>query len=152
MQTVANDDPREPDDTITLRRMTGLVDLCGALEAAQFARVFVYPSPSSMDHQNAIAAFIDIFGAATDSWDEADVPNKAPVLDLLCQRLAVLESLGLFLHCGTAIRALLTDDTHRVVLPLAVISIDDDASACCLMQLPEEALVTDECRRGKRTG
>ncbi len=93
---MADDDPREPDDTVTLRRMTGLVDLCGALEAAQFARVFVYPSPASKDHQKAIAAFIDIFGAATDSWDEADVPNKAPVLDLLCQRLAVLESLGLY--------------------------------------------------------
>lgn len=141
------DDHHEPADTVTLQRMTGLVDLCGALEAAQFARVFVYPSPASTDHQQAITAFIDIFGAATDAWDETDVPNKAPVLDLLRQRLATLESLGLFLHCGTAVRPLLTDDTHRVVLPLAVISIDGDASPCCTLRLPDEALVADDCRQ-----
>jgi hypothetical protein len=125
-------------EVLSLQRVASTLNLCDALDAAQFARLYLYGEPTCREAAVAIEAFIATFGAATEAWLSPDLPNKAPLIDLLHSRLAALHRLGIFVHCATVQRTVTVDDGSRVTLPVAILAFGETPAPTRTAVLPAE--------------
>jgi hypothetical protein len=132
-------------EAVILERVRSTAELCAAVEAAQYARVFLYGEPETNEDALAIEAFIETFAAATDNWSSPDVPNKAPLLDLLRSRTRALEAVGIFVHQACIERDIVVEDGSQVALLVAVIGLGKDPMPTRTVSLPAQLRA---CRGG----
>jgi hypothetical protein len=125
-------------ETLLLRRVGTTSELCSVVESAQYARVFLYDEPATNEHALTIEAFIAVFATATEGWDAAHLPNKAPLVEALRMRLRELEAIGLFVHAACIERQIVLADDSRIALPIAVIGIDTDPAPTRTAALPAQ--------------
>jgi len=125
-------------EAVILERVRSKRELCAAVEAAQYARVFLYGEPETNEDALAIEAFIETFAAATDSWSSPELPNKAPLLDLLRARVHALEAAGLFIHQACIERDIVLADGSEVALIVAVVGLSKDPMPTRTVSLPAQ--------------
>jgi hypothetical protein len=110
-------------------------ELVPVLRAAQFAR-FVRPAePETEGEAQAMEAFIASFASSTEAWEEADAAGRAGLLAALSQRLAALETAGLFVHAGATALALPGGGQE---VPVAIVTIGRSAVPSLSVMVPVE--------------
>jgi hypothetical protein len=125
-------------ESVILERVRSTLELCAAVEAAQYAHVFLYAEPDRNEVALAIEAFIEAFTATTEGWDTAELPNKAPFIDLLRARLQKLELLSIYVHQASIERVIVLADGSEVVLNVAVIGFANDPMPTRTVSLPAQ--------------
>ena len=91
--------------SVTLHLAESGRDLVAAIEAAQFARLVDRDEPEGPTEAAAVGAFVELFLAAAERWDDLAAVERAGLLARLSERLDRLESNGLFVYWGQIGRA-----------------------------------------------
>jgi hypothetical protein len=109
--------------SVTLHLAESGRDLVAAIEAAQFARLVDRDEPEGPTEAAAADAFVELFLAAAESWEDLAAVERAGLLARLSERLDRLESNGLFVYWGQVALAVAHADREALQLPLAILSI-----------------------------
>lgn len=158
---------RRPVDTIdlALARPSLLAKsdgLWSVLDAAQYASL-ILQDPSAGDRGGAIEAFVEAFSALIETWNEAELRNKGPLIAAVLARTDALAEAGVFVHWGVTRRRFVTaagpggplrvrldadgKDTAAEeaddVLPVAVVWLDLNGAAHLTIDLPETLPMTE---------
>jgi hypothetical protein len=131
----------EPLDAVELELTASARELSPALEAAQYARLIQPDDPESEQEAEAIAGFLEAFGACTEAW-ESCVDARPLALGRLSARIETLETLGLYVHAGS-IHARL-DEQPGPPLPLAIVTITRSSLPTIRLLLPANLEISNE--------
>jgi hypothetical protein len=134
-------DPRQQ-RSVTLHLAESGRDLVAAIEAAQFARLIDRDEPEGQGEAAAVGAFVELFTAAAESWDDLAAIERAGLLARLSARLDRLESDGLFVYWGRVAVAVARADREALALPLAILSIGRSGEPTIDVSIPS-ALALD---------
>jgi hypothetical protein len=108
---------------VTLHLAESGKDLVAAIEAAQFARLIDRDEPEGPTEAAALGAFVGLFSAAAESWDDLAAVERAGLLARLSEELDRLERDGLFVYCGRVALAVARAEREALQLPLAILAI-----------------------------
>jgi hypothetical protein len=128
--------------SVTLQLAESGRDLVAAIEAAQFARLVDRNEPDGPTEAAAVDAFVELFLAAAESWDDVAPVERAGLLARLSERLDRLEGRGLFVYWGRVELALARPDRAALQLPLAILTIGRSGEPTIDVALPS-ALALD---------
>ena len=109
--------------SVTLHLAESGRDLVAAIEAAQFARLIDSDEAEGPTEAAAVGAFVELFSAAAESWDDLAALERAGLLARLSEHLDRLESDGLFVYWGRVALAVARAEREALQLPLAILSI-----------------------------
>lgn len=119
--------------------------LWSVIDAAQYASL-ILQDPAAGDTGSEIDAFVDAFSALIETWNEAALRNKSPLLAAVLARTDALADAGVFVHWGVTHRRIVDDDAEPgdEVLPVAVVWLDRSDVPHLTIELPE-TLPLAEC-------
>ncbi|HSA80400.1 MAG TPA: hypothetical protein VLE23_06225 [Geminicoccaceae bacterium] len=122
--------------SVTLQLAESGRDLLAAIEAAQFARLVDRSEPDGPAEAAAVDGFVDLFLAASESWDDVAAVERAGLLARLGERLDRLEGCGLFVYwCRVELAVARTDGT-ALQLPLTILSIGRSGAPTIEVAIP----------------
>jgi hypothetical protein len=129
----------EPLDAVELELTASARELRPALEAAQYARLVQPDDPESEEEAEAIAGFLEAFGACTEAW-ESRADARLLALGRLSARIETLETLGFYVHAGS-IQARLDEQRG---LPLAIVTITRSSLPTIRLLLPANLEISNK--------
>ncbi|MFO1153302.1 MAG: hypothetical protein U1E42_06510 [Rhodospirillales bacterium] len=110
--------------------------LWSVLEAAQYASL-ILQDPEAGDPGADVDAFVKAFSALVETWEEAELRNKQPLIAAVLARTDALADAGVFVHWGVTERRFADVQTHTALLPLAVVWLDRSDAPLMTIELPE---------------
>jgi hypothetical protein len=116
-------------------------ELAAAIEAAQFARVIDQGSPEDPEDAVAIEAFVVLFTAAAERWDELGQVTRAGLLARLGEQLDTLARRGWFVHRATSALGVTGRQQGALQLPLAILSIGRSSEPSIRARIPGELAI-----------
>jgi hypothetical protein len=122
--------------TLELRLAETGTELWPAVEAAQYARLISHDPPDGAGQEQAIARFVDAFGACAEAWEELEPRRRAGALAGLSAELDALQRHGLFVHWA-ALDAGIAGSDGRLSMPVAVLTISRTDLPVASAQLPD---------------
>jgi hypothetical protein len=110
-------------ETVNLRLAQMGTDLWSAVEAAQYARFVHQDEPETEADAQAVARFVEVFSACTETWEETPLERKAGALASLGAELDGLKRRNLFVHWATIERNLAPQGQGELTMPVAILTI-----------------------------
>jgi hypothetical protein len=135
----------EPLDAVELQLAASARELTPALEAAQYARLIHPDDPESEQEAEAMAGFLEAFGACTEAW-ESPVDARPLALGRLSARIETLEALGLYVHAGSIQAKLDRQEAGGLPLPVAIVTITRSSLPTIKVLLPADLQISHEGR------
>ena len=89
---------RPRDQIIELQLAETGMELRPAIEAAQYARAIDHAAPASVEEEEALARFLEVFCACAETWEELQAVSRSSALAGLSARLEALQRCGLYVH------------------------------------------------------
>jgi hypothetical protein len=116
--------------------------LWSVIDAAQYASL-ILQDPAAGDSGTEIDAFVEAFSALIETWNEAELRNKSPLIAAVLARTDALANAGVFVHWGVTHRRIADDDADTPadpgddILPVAVVWLDRSSAPHLTIELPE---------------
>ncbi len=125
-------------EPVELRRAESGLDLWSAIEAAQYARVLRHDPAETDEEARAIDAFVGVFAASTEAWEETPESNRTPVFETLGVQVQALARLGLFVRWAVVERDLGMPGQDSLSIPVAILAIDRIDKQIAVLMVPRE--------------